>query len=358
MKAEVLKSGFQTITQVTNSPIMFAVKANVLYIGGHNETNTVVMTTSLEHDDFHFVLPPEHARQIAKTLKTGDVDIEEGTQDDTVVISSGRSKAVYTTMPIESISYKLLMHNYKEEFLYSIDGKLLADAFTAILPFSNSDVDDARVKNLHFSIEKDTVEVVASNNFTIAKFVFPAEKNYGNGDFPIKLVAKSFAFMGKTFGEFVEIGLTPKKMHYKSTDGTFTYKVTLPLVDVPPFPYRPLFTRLETDTNATEILLDKDEFLEKGRNFLYFTDEDIRNRVKITYDKTMFLIEGNNARGTFDLELTPVSSTASGNMFVSLDYLTKAANSVSSGEIAFKMVDNKILASDSHFSVLIPPLRN
>jgi len=355
MKAEVLKTGFNTITQATNSPVMFAVKNKVLYLGAHSETVTVVMTADVDEPDFHYVLPAEHARQIAKTLKTGDVTISD-VNDGNIMVQSGKAKAVYTIMSTDSISYKLLMMYYKDNFLYKISGSELTRALQTVLPFSVSDVDDPRVKNIHFSIENNVVEVAASNSFTLAKYKFASESKLGTDDLPIKLVGKSLAFLTKTFGESIEIGYD-KKLYYKSNDGTFTYKVTVPIVDYPVFPYRALFSSLENDTSGAEIILERDEFIERGKSFLYFTDEDVRNRVKAQYDVGSFSIEGVNSKGSFEFDMTPIKSTVKGEMHISLDYLTKAANATNGAEIALKIVQNRVLVVEGDFSVVIPTLR-
>jgi DNA polymerase III subunit beta len=357
MEADLLKLGFQNIAQITNSPILFSVKDNILHLAGHSDTVTVSMIADVDHPDFHYVLPPEHARQISKSLKSGSV-VSISSDEDNLVITSGKSKVTYTTMPIESISYKLLMRNYKEDFYYSLDSKDLVKAFQSVLPFSSSDVDDLRVKNIHFSIENGQVEVAASNSFTVAMYTFPAEKSYNNGDIPLAVVVKSFAFLTKAFGDTIHIGMSDKKIYFKGVDKSFTYRISLPVVDIPPFPYRALFTKLSSDTNFSQVVLDKEEFIEVAKNFLYFTDEDVRSRVTLNLSHDNVNIRGNNNKGMFDVDIKPISSNSTEEILVSLDYLLKSANSINSDSLTFTLVDNKVLMRDNNFSVIVPRLRN
>lgn len=358
MKAELLKSGLTAITQVSNSPILVVVKGNVLTFGGYSDTSTLVMTAPVDDPDIHVVLPLEHAKQLAKVLgKNGLISLDEG-QNDSLVVTQGKSKFTYTTLPIDSVSYKLLVHHYKEDFQFTIDGELLAKGISTVLNFSVGDINDVRAKNIHLSIEKDTVEIAASNGSTLAVYKFPVIKGHGKGDLPVTLVGRVLANLGKTMPGNVSVGFSPKKMYYKAADMNFTYMGTLPVISHTPFPYRSVIDRLSTAKTAELAIIEKDDFIEKSKAVMYFTEENVKNRVSITFSPTSIVLDGSNEKGSFNLDFTPIACDITAPMKMSLDYLIRVASVIPGSELSFKVIEGKLFVSDDKFTCVIPQLKS
>lgn len=358
MKPDLIRNGLNTMTQVSTSPILVVVKDNVLHLGGHTDVSTLVMTSPVSHPDIHAVLPPEHAKQMSKVLnKKTELELELD-QFGNLVVTQGKSTFVYTTLPIESISYKLLMNYYKEDFLFVVDGELLVKGIQTVLNFSNGDINDVRAKNIHLAIENGNVEVAASNGSSLAVYTFPLTEKIGQEDLPVTLIGRIVSILGKTFPGQVKFGKTTKKMHYKAEDKDFTYKGTFPLLSNAPFAYQPLIAALNSKTNNEKAILEREDFLERAKAVLYFTEDKVKNRVEIQFSPDSVLLQGDNEKGAFELDFTPVMCSISSPMKMSLDYLIRVAAAVANSELSFEVVDNKFFLKDDRLTCVIPQLKS